>query len=188
MNYLYLFRHAESTDNEKHIFCGWRDPGLSDKGKIDCLELSELLKDKEIIEAYSPDLKRNLATVNEVLNYHPQAKLFTDKRIRERNYGQLQGQTHLWLMKKDLQLYLKYHRSYDFPPPEGESIRMVEERVKPFYEEILGKIKSQKLNLAVCAGNNAMRVLRKYLENLSVEEMLKIENPYDNYFEYPIGD
>lgn len=186
MNYIYLFRHSESEDNRHHIFCGWRNPPLSEKGEIDCQEVAELLKDKNIDLAYTPDLVRNTATLKEVLKYHPGAKTITDDRLRERRYGDLQGLRHLDVMKQDLDLYLKYHRSYDFLPPNGESIKMVEERVKPFYDEMISAIKSQGVNVAVCAGNNAMRVLRKYLESLTVEQMLKIENPYDNYFEYEI--
>lgn len=187
-NFIYLFRHAQSLDNENHIFCGWRDPDLSKKGKIDCAELAELLKFKDFTLVYSPDLRRNLETVTAVLKFHPKTKTVIDERLRERNYGELQGRTHLQIMKDNLELYLKYHRSYDFPPPGGESIKMVEERVKPFYDEVISKIRSEKISLAICAGNNAMRVLRKYLEKLTIEEMLKIENPYDNYFEYSIDD
>jgi len=185
-NFIYLFRHAESEDNRRHLFSGWRDPELSEKGKIDCQELAELLKDKKIDLFFSPNLKRNLETVKEVKKYHPAVGLEIDDRLKERCYGDLQGQPHLDLMRTDLQSYLTYHRSYDVPPPNGESIKMVEERVTPFYEELLERIKKEKINVAICAGNNAMRVIRRFLENLSVKEMLEIENPYDNYFEYQV--
>lgn len=188
MNYLYLFRHAESEDNENHLFSGWRDPSLSTKGKIDCEELAELLKEKEFKVAYSPDLKRNLDTLKEIFKYHKDTEVVVDKRIRERSYGDLQGKPHLEIMRDNLELYLKYHRSYDSPPPNGESIQMVEIRVKPFYEEVISRIKKEKSNVAVCAGNNAMRVLRKYLENLNIQQMILLENPYDNFFEYKIND
>ena len=185
-NFIYLFRHAESEDNRQHIFCGWRDPELSEKGRLDAQELAELLKDKDITLSYTPPLTRNQETVREILKYHPESKVVIDERLKERRYGDLQGRRHLDLMKENLILYLSYHRSYDVPPPGGESIRMVEERVKPFYDELIQKVRKQKISVAVCAGNNAMRVIRKYLEGLTVEEMLKIENPYDNYFEYEI--
>jgi len=186
MNHLYLFRHSESEDNRQHLFSGWRDPLLSSKGEIDCQEVAELLRDKKIDVAYTPDLIRNMATLKEVLKYHPGAKTVTDDRLRERRYGDLQGKRHLDLMKENLPLYLQYHRSYDVPPPGGESIKMVEERVKPFYDEVAQKVKIEGVNVAICAGNNAMRVIRRYLEGLTVEQMLKIENPYDNYFEYTV--
>ena len=183
---IYLFRHAESEDNRRHVFCGWRDPDLSEKGKIDGQEVAELLKDKMIDFAFSPDLKRNKETLKEVLKYHPGAKVEIDNRLRERCYGDLQGRLHLELMKSDLELYKKYHRAYDFPPPNGESIKMVEERVRPFFEELAGRMKSKNISVAICAGNNAMRVLRRILENLTVEQMMQLENPYDNYFEYSV--
>ncbi len=183
---LYLFRHAESEDNRQHLFSGWRDPNLSEKGLLDAQELAELLKDKNINVAYTPPLIRNQNTVKEVLKYHPGASVITDDRLKERRYGDLQGMRHLDLMKKDLALYLSYHRSYDVAPPGGESIKMVEDRVRPFYEELPRAVKKGQQTVAVCAGNNAMRVLRRYLENLNIEQMIKIENPYDNYFEYEV--
>lgn len=183
---IYLFRHAESEDNRHHVFCGWRDPDLSEQGRIDCQEVAELLKEKKIEIAFSPNLKRNIETVKEILKYHPETKLEIDDRLRERCYGDLQGRPHLELMRSDLGLYKKYHRSYDFPPPNGESIKMVEERVKPFLEELTNRMRSENINVAICAGNNAMRVIRKILENLTVEQMMRLENPYDNYFEYDV--
>jgi len=183
---IYLFRHAESEDNRHHLFSGWRDPDLSEKGKIDGQEVAELLKDKMIDFAFSPDLKRNKETLKEVLKYHPEVKVEIDNRLRERCYGDLQGQPHLELMKSDLELYKRYHRAYDFPPPNGESLKMVEERVRPFFEELTGRMKSKNVSVAICAGNNAMRVIRRILENLTVEQMMRLENPYDNYFEYSV--
>jgi 2,3-bisphosphoglycerate-dependent phosphoglycerate mutase len=153
---------------------------------LDCQEVAELLKDKEFDLAYTPDLKRNTDTLNEVLKYHPKTKIIIDNRLRERKYGDLQGLRHLDLMKKNLIQYLEYHRSYDVPPPNGESIKMVEDRVGPLFEEVLNKIKEARINVAVCAGNNSMRVMRRYLEDLTTEQMMKIENPFDSYFEYKI--
>lgn len=184
---IYLFRHGESEDNRAHIFSGWRDSPLSEKGKIDAQELALKLKEKDFSLIYSPDLSRNLETAKQVLSFHRQAQLIIDNRLRERCYGELQGKKHLELMKSDPVLYERYHRSYETPPPGGESIAMVEERVKPFWEDLLGRIRKEKVNVAICAGNNAMRVLRRFLENLTVEQMMKIENPYDNYFEYEVA-
>jgi 2,3-bisphosphoglycerate-dependent phosphoglycerate mutase len=184
---IYLFRHGESTDNQAHLFSGWRNPPLSEKGTIDAAELAELLKEKTIKVAFTPQLLRNTQTLNEVLKYHPGVRVVVDDRLRERCYGELQGKAHLELMKKDLPLYEKYHRSYETPPPGGESIAMVEARVKPFFAELLSKMRKERVDVAVCAGNNAMRVLRRFLEDLTVEQMMKMENPYDNYFEYEVN-
>lgn len=183
---IYLFRHGESEDNRAHIFSGWRDVPLSEKGMVDSQELAELLKEKPIDLIFTPNLKRNLETVEAVRTYHPGTRVEIDDRLKERCYGDLQGTPHLDLMRSDLQAYLTYHRSYDVPPPNGESIKMVEERVKPFYDELCERLAKEQINTAVCAGNNAMRVLRRFFENLTVEQMMKLENPFDNYFEYQV--
>ncbi len=185
---LYVFRHGESEDNREHIFSGWRNSPLTDKGRLDALEVAKLLEQKEIKVFYSPDLDRNRETVVIVMKNHPGSELIIDNRLRERCYGELQGQKHLDLMNRDLELYKSYHRSYDVPPPGGESIKDVETRVWPFCEEIVNKIKKDKIDFGVCAGNNAMRVIRRYFGKLTVEEMLKIENPFDNFFEYEISE
>lgn len=183
---IFLFRHSESEDNRQHIFSGWRNPNLSEKGRIDSQELSELLKDKIIDIFYTPELTRNIDTVKEITRYHQKAKIIIDNRIKERSYGDLQGKKHLELMKEDLRIYLTYHRSYEVPPPNGESIRMVEERVAPFYDDLIKLAKGEHKNIGVCGGNNALRTLRRRFENLTVEQMMKIENPFDNYFEYEV--
>lgn len=185
--YIYLFRHGESTDNRAHLFSGWRNPDLSEKGVIDVQELAELLKEKEFTFAYTPELTRNIKTVEEVIKYHQGTEVIYDNRIRERCYGDLQGLKHLDLMKKDLPIYLTYHRSFNISPPGGESISDVEGRVLPFCGEVVKRIKKEKVSVAICGGNNAMRVIRRHFENLTVEQMLKIENPFDNFFTYEIS-
>ncbi|MEK7611350.1 MAG: histidine phosphatase family protein [Patescibacteria group bacterium] len=184
--YIYIFRHGESTDNRGHIFSGWRNPDLSEKGLVDTQELAELLKDKEFSFVYTPNLTRNLKTVQEILKYHPETKTIQDDRIRERSYGDLQGNLHLELMKKDLKTYLGYHRSYETPPPGGESIADVEKRVLPFLDMLVKKISLEGVSVAVCGGNNSLRVIRRHFEKLSVEQMMKLENPFDNYFQYEV--
>lgn len=184
--FIYLFRHGESTDNREHIFSGWRNPSLSEKGLVDIQELAELLKEKEFSLVFTPNLTRNLRTVQEILKYHPGTMLVTDDRMRERCYGALQGSKHLKLMKQDLTTYLSYHRSYETPPPEGESIADVERRVLPFLDMIVKKVSLEGINVAICGGNNSLRVLRRHFEKLSVEQMLKLENPFDNYFQYEV--
>ena len=84
------------------------------------------------------------------------------------------------------EIYEIYHRSYDIPPPGGESIKDVEKRVKPFIRDLLRKVKRERVNVAISAHGNSMRPLRKYFEKLSTQEMLELENPYDDYFVYSI--
>ncbi|MEK6845782.1 MAG: histidine phosphatase family protein, partial [Nanoarchaeota archaeon] len=77
-------------------------------------------------------------------------------------------------------------RSYAHAPPSGESVKMVEKRVNLFIRELLKKMKKEKINVAISAHGNSMRPFRKYFEHLSIKQMMQLENPWDNYFEYTI--
>lgn len=77
-------------------------------------------------------------------------------------------------------------RSYAYPPPKGESIKDVEKRVKEFIKDLIKLIKKEKINVAISAHGNSMRPFRKHFEKLSNKEMMKLENPWDDYFEYEI--
>ena len=77
-------------------------------------------------------------------------------------------------------------RSYTVPPPGGESIKDVEKRVKSFIKDLLKKMKKEKINVAISAHGNSMRPFRRYFEKLSQEQMMKLETPWDDYFEYTV--
>ena len=78
-------------------------------------------------------------------------------------------------------------RSYKVRPPgKGESIRMVKKRVKQFIKDLLKKMKKEKINVAISAHGNSMRPFRKYFEKLTKNQMMELENPWDDYFEYTI--
>ncbi len=109
-----------------------------------------------------------------------------DDRIIERCYGELQGSSKTKLEKTNPKIYKIYHRSYDIPPPGGESIKMVERRVFSFCKGLEKLIRAQKINVAVVCGNNSMRALRRYFEKLTVEEMMAQENSYRDFVEYKI--
>ena len=141
-------------------------------------------------------------------------KIIIDDRIIERSYGKLQGKSHQQLIReeglkeykhllhwhrldflkgKKLQEFIQKHgeadlqvirRSYQTKPPGGESIVMVEKRVHSFIKDLLKKMKKEKINVAISAHGNSMRPFRRYFEHLTIKEMMKLENPWDDYFEY----
>ncbi len=143
-------------------------------------------------------------------------EIIVDDRILERSYGDLQGMSHKTFVEcegtDDYKILRHWHkidhlkgcekdgficdvgeaelkivrRSYDVRPPNGESIKDVEKRVKPFIRDLLRKIKKDKVNVAISAHNNSMRPFRRYFEKLSIRKMMSLENPWDNYFEYII--
>ena len=81
-----------------------------------------------------------------------------------------------------------YHRSYKIPPPNGESISMVEERVLAFIADVLVLMRERRVNVAISAHGNSMRPFRRFFEGLSIEEMMALSNPWDDFFEYDVTD
>jgi 2,3-bisphosphoglycerate-dependent phosphoglycerate mutase len=81
-----------------------------------------------------------------------------------------------------------YHRSYRIPPPGGESVAMVEERVLAFITDLLYLMRERRVNVAISAHGNSMRPFRRFFEGLSVDEMMALENPWDDYFSYDVTD
>jgi broad specificity phosphatase PhoE len=186
--YIYLFRHGTTTDNASGKFSGWRDVPLNKRGRDDARIMALRLKDKRIDVAFQTRLKRSKQTLKEVLKFHPECKkIITDDRMIERSYGRLQGKTHLdYIKKHSPKEYDSFHRGYKKRPPGGESIKDVEKRVKSFIRDLIKYIKKHKVNVAISAHGNSMRPFRRYFEKMTVKQMLEIENPYDNYFEYSI--
>src|SRR3989344_4358837 len=82
--------------------------------------------------------------------------------------------------------YDTWHRSYDIKPPRGESVKDVEKRVEAFIKDLLKFMNKHKGNVAISAHWNSMRPFRKYFEKLSKEKMMKLENPWDDYFVYTV--
>lgn len=183
---IFLFRHGQTRFNKAKRFTGWLDSNLTSKGKNDAKIVAKLLKRKKIDVAFETKLRRSKDTLKAVLKHHNPVVL-RDDRMMERCYGELQGRYHADFIAKHGQvLFEKYHRSYNFPPPKGESIRMVEGRVLPFIRDLLKFIKKYQVNVAISAHGNSMRPFRRYFEKASVEQMMKWEMPYDDYFEYSV--
>ena len=143
-------------------------------------------------------------------------EVITDDRMIERSYGKLQGKSHKQFVEREgtdsYKTLLHWHkidhlngaertefirktgeaelqiirRSYNIPPPNGESVKMVEKRVNSFVKDLLKKMKKEKVNVAISAHGNSMRPFRKYFEKLTIKQMMKLENPWDDYFEYEV--
>jgi 2,3-bisphosphoglycerate-dependent phosphoglycerate mutase len=79
-----------------------------------------------------------------------------------------------------------WHRSYDTPPPGGESIKMVETRVQSFIADLIPLMRRKRVNVAISAHGNSMRPIRRYFEDLTIKQMMNLEIPFDEYFKYII--
>jgi len=185
---LYIFRHGQTYYNKNKYFTGWKDSKLTPQGHKDAETIAKKLKGEQIDLAFCSHLTRSKETLKTVLKYHPECKkTIVDDRIIERCYGDLQGHSHAAFKKKyGEELFNKYHRSYDFPPPNGESVKIVQVRVEKFLKDLFKLMKKEKINVAISAHGNSMRPIRKYFEHLTIEQMGKLENPWDDYFEYEI--
>lgn len=184
---LYLSRHGESEYNAKKLFCGIFDSPLTPKGVGDAKKQATLLKDKDIDVGITNDLQRSKRTLEEILKLHPNANIEIDPNLRERDYGDLTGKSKEEMAEKDPEMTLKFRRSWDFPPPNGESLKMVwENRIKPFCEELEQRMQQEKINILVVCTNNTMRLIRMHFEKLTIEETLEIENPFDDYTSYKV--
>ncbi len=186
--HIYLFRHGESFFNESKKFTGWKDSKLTPKGIKSAKIVAKKLKGSIIEVAYYTNLSRSKDTLKEVLKFHPECNLkLLDDRMIERSYGDLQGFNHKKVIDKYGQKQFDtWHRSYSVAPPGGESIRDVEKRVKSFIKDVLKYMKKEKVNVAISAHGNSMRPFRKYFEKLTIKEMMSLENPWDDYFDYVI--
>ncbi|ODT30746.1 MAG: 2,3-bisphosphoglycerate-dependent phosphoglycerate mutase [Hyphomicrobium sp. SCN 65-11] len=177
---LVLVRHGESEWNKLNLFTGWKDPDLTEKGIEEAKRAGKLLKEAghHFDIAYTSDLTRAQHTLRLILSGLGQSDLETirDQRLNERDYGDLSG-----LNKDDARKrwgedqVLIWRRSYDVPPPGGESLKDTAVRVLPYYEaEIWPKLKSGK-KVIVAAHGNSLRALIMQLEGLSGEEIIKRE-------------
>ena len=186
--HIYIFRHGETNFNRSKRFTGWVNSRLTPKGIEQANLISEILKEKTFQIAFKTGLSRSSNSLKIVLKHHPECKkVIVDDRMIERSYGDLERKYHKTVIKKyGKRQFDLWHRSYDVPPPGGESIKMVEKRVLSFVKDLLSLIKREKVNVAISAHNNSMRPFRKYFENLTIKQMMLLENPYNKYFHYTI--
>lgn len=185
---IYLFRHGRSTFNQKGLFTGWLNPPLSIQGINDAKTLAMKLKNKRIDVSFYTRLKRSKDTLNYVLKNHKECKkIIKDDRMIERSYGILQGISHDDFVKKyGEKKYKLIHRGYDSRAPRGESFLDIEKRVGNFIRFLKSYIKKNKVNVAIAAHGNSIRIFRKLMENQSREKAVRWVIPYDRVFNYKI--
>lgn len=178
-NLLVLMRHGQSEWNKLNLFTGWKDPDLTEAGIEEARIGARLLKAEGITFdiAYTSVLLRAQHTLDIVLAELGQSDLETirDQALNERNYGDLSGLNKDDARKRwgDEQVHI-WRRSYDTPPPGGESLKDTAERVLPYYEaNILPKVLAGK-RVIVSAHGNSLRALVMVLDKMSREDILQL--------------
>ena len=183
---LFVFRHAETFDNCRGIFSGWRDSELTSKGLAQAQKIAEQLKEYGIDYAFTSHLRRAQKTLELVLEARLPVPLYIDDRLIERCYGLIQGRSKRRVALEDPDWFAQIHRGYKLAPPEGESLRMVERRVLSFLKQLRAWLEQNPGNVAISCHSNSIRPIRRAFENLSLEQMLQLESPQDRAMIYDL--
>ncbi|GLQ12256.1 2,3-bisphosphoglycerate-dependent phosphoglycerate mutase [Devosia yakushimensis] len=189
---LILVRHGESEWNLKNLFTGWRNPDLTEKGIGEARATGKALKAKGILPDlyYTSALRRAQHTLDLMLEEMDILNVTITRNIalNERDYGDLSG-----LNKDDARAkwgeeqVLIWRRSFDVPPPGGESLKDTAARTLPYYEaEILPQLKAGK-TILIAAHGNSLRALVMAIEGLTPEQILKREIATGQPTVYNIG-
>ena len=177
MAILIIFRHGQSVWNLENKFTGWVDVELTEKGMQEARNAGEKLKPYHFDLAYASGLKRAQQTLTLALEVSGKVvpTIYNDA-LNERMYGDLQGldKTETAIKYGDEQVKI-WRRSYDIPPPNGESLKDTADRVIPYFKaEIEPQLKAGK-NIIIAAHGNSLRALIMYLENMTPKEILEFE-------------
>jgi 2,3-bisphosphoglycerate-dependent phosphoglycerate mutase len=190
---LVLVRHGQSEWNAKNLFTGWKDPKLTDLGIQEAIKAGDLLETRNLKFdlMFTSDLFRAQETGRLILEQmnHTDIQVIKDQSLNERNYGDLAGLNKDEAREKwgDEQVHI-WRRSFDVPPPGGESLKNTAERVLPYFElEIMPKVK-EGLNILVAAHGNSLRALVMELEKISSEEIVKLEIATGDPLTYEYSD
>ena len=180
MSKLILLRHGQSQWNLENRFTGWVDIPLTDKGREEALEAGKRFKDIHIDCAFTSALIRAQESLEFALKGAGQTgmPIEKDKALNERMYGDLQGLNKAETAAKfgDEQVHI-WRRSYDVPPPNGESLKDTAARTIPYYESnILPHLKKGE-NVLVVAHGNSLRSIVMQVEHMTPEQILKTEIP-----------
>ena len=191
MSQLVLIRHGESQWNLENRFTGWVDVPLTAKGEEEARSAGEKLKAFQFDCAFTSVLMRAQDTLRIVLEVIGQTTIpiTKDKALNERMYGELQGLNKAETAKKfgDEQVKI-WRRSFDVPPPGGESLKDTAERVLPFYRGQINPELLAKKTVLVVAHGNSLRSLVMHLENLSREAVLELNIPTGAPLWYDFND
>ena len=179
MTILVLIRHGQSLWNAENRFTGWTDIDLSKKGEYEAEMAGEKLENISFDVVHTSALMRAQRTAEIIIQHNKISKdilVYKDERLNERHYGSLQGlnktetaekygaeQVHIW------------RRSFDIAPPEGESLKMTAERTLPYFKEDILKHLNEGKNVLVSAHGNSLRSIVMHIENISKENIVKLE-------------
>ena len=190
MALLVLVRHGESQWNLENRFTGWEDVPLTENGRREAARAGSLLRGTHFDVAFSSVLQRANETLDIIVRELGQTDLpvHKDQALNERHYGELQGlnkaetaekfgaeQVHIW------------RRSYDVPPPGGESLKDTAARTLPYFESTIAPQVVAGRNVLVVAHGNSLRSIVMHLDQLTREQVLELNIPTGVPIVYDMG-
>jgi len=204
---LILLRHGQSKWNKLNRFTGWVDVDLTAEGIEEALNAGEEIKKIPVDVVYTSTLVRAQMTATIAMSRHASQRplifmhtkgkekewgtdhcleealeegipTYMSWHLNERYYGKLQGMNKDEARKEfgEEQVHI-WRRSFDVPPPEGESLELTLQRTLPYFQETIVKALEKGLNVLVAAHGNSLRSIVMFLDKLSKEEVLKLEIP-----------
>lgn len=175
-----MIRHGQSIWNAANRFTGWIDVELSTKGEEEAKEAGINLAGIKIDIVHTSDLIRAQKTAEIILEYNKISNpiIKNNSSLNERNYGSLQGLNKKETAEIHGEEQVKiWRRSFNIPPPGGESLEMTAARTIPYFkEEVISDLVNGN-NVMVSAHGNSLRSIVMYIEEISPEEIVHLEIP-----------
>lgn len=198
-------RHGQSVWNQKNLFTGWVDIPLSSQGVEESIRGGEKIENLPIDLIFTSTLIRAHQTLALSLMHHSAKKtpvfqhednpklhtwsqihnpeiekqmipVYQSSALNERYYGDLQGLNKAETAKKYGEAQVKlWRRSFDTPPPHGESLAMTAERTLPYFQNTIVPYLNQGQSVFICAHGNSLRSICMHLDGLTKEEVLHLE-------------
>ncbi len=190
---LVIVRHQESEWNKLGQWTGSRDVHLTEGGFAKSKELGELVEDICFDHAFASMQVRSIETLSSILSVCMADSVLPTEHVsalNERDYGDYTGKNK-WEMEKIIgeEEFNKIRRGWDCPIPNGESLKMVYERVVPFFTETVVPMIDNGKNVLIVSHGNTIRALMKYIERISDEDISSVEMLFSDIVIYSLdGD
>jgi D-lactate dehydrogenase len=192
MGTLLVVRHTESEWNAVGKWTGVTDVHLSDKGFREAAQLGQALKglDIKVDAAYCSKQIRTRETLESMLDAAQEFNVAIEQNaaLNERDYGVYTAKNK-WEIKDSVgeTAFNELRRGWDVPVQDGETLKMVYERVVPFYKDTVLPLLAQGKNVMLVAHGNSIRALMKYIESISDQGISNLEMPFCQIMVYMVS-
>ncbi len=187
---LILVRHGITDWNREGRWHGQTDISINEEGRSEARKDAEVIKGYQIDKVYVSALKRTQETYDEIKQVLDiDVPAIKSAELNERDYGIYNGKNK-WEVEKELgkEEFDKLRRGWDYPIPEGESLKQVYQRVVPYYQENILKDLKAGLNVMLVSSGNTLRALTKELDQLPDEEISNLQLNFGEVDIYTINE